>query len=140
MLYQTREECKRWDGVQGMRRRWEEGAMQKPADKKKSQRDVYAPPQTREERRKWFCSFLCWQIGAGSSVCGVGWERDEMALSFRADGRSFSPAGRWHSSRQVGSCAGRRFRSGAAWVCKMSLVISHRFPVELGTCQFTSPL
>lgn len=140
MLYQTREEHKRWDGVQGTSKQPKEGAMQKPADKKKSRRDMYAPPQTREERRKCFCSFLCWQIGAGSSVRSVGWEWDEMALSFRADVRSFSPAGRWRSSRQVRGCAGWRFLSGAACVCKMSLVISHRFPVELGTCQFTSPL
>lgn len=44
MLYQTREEHKRWDGVQGMNKQREEGAMQKPLDKKKSQRDMYAPP------------------------------------------------------------------------------------------------
>lgn len=32
-----------------MNRQREEGAVQKPVDKKKSQQDVHTPPQTREE-------------------------------------------------------------------------------------------
>lgn len=44
----------------------------KQREEKKSQRDGDAAPQTREERRKSLCSFLCWQIGAGSSVRGGG--------------------------------------------------------------------
>jgi len=54
MLYQSREERKRWDGVQGANEQREEGTVQKPADEKKSQRDMYSPPQIREERRKCF--------------------------------------------------------------------------------------
>lgn len=92
----------------------EDGAPEKLAAVAQSQRDVSAPPRTWEGRRKGVCSFLCRQIGAGSSAPGVGWEQDGIALSFRADVRSLSPAGQWLSSRQVRSCAGWRFLSGTA--------------------------
>lgn len=60
-------------------------------------RDVSAAPQTREEGRKLE------QAGAWAEWDGVEWDGMRWdRMGWLGTARSFSPAGRWHSSRQDG--------------------------------------
>lgn len=88
MLYQTREGGKRWDGVRGTNKQREERALEKPAEKRESQGMCL---QLLRQGRRGENGFLCWQIGAGWSVGGVGWDGSELQGGFYLQGGGTAP-------------------------------------------------
>lgn len=99
MLSQTREESKRWGGALGTNKPLEEGAMQKQEGKKESLKHARSSSDKGGKEKMFLLTSLL-----------ANWSRDE----FGAGERSFSPAGRWLSSRQVRGCTGWGFLSDAA--------------------------